>query len=89
MAPFKPIFEKKIKATSEMDSGRRIFLEEFFSTMKKNFPTEQDFATVLDSIMILIRRGIERWRFPLFTLLTHLLRYPFILYKIFIVFDFC
>jgi hypothetical protein len=90
VAPFKAIFEKKIKSHSEVDSGiilqlisrnapgRRIFLEDFFSTLKKVFPSEEAFSTVLDSVMILIRRGIDRWRFPLFTLLTHILRYPFL-----------
>ncbi len=54
-------------------------MEEFFDLLLQKFPSDENFSFFLDVIMILLRRGPERWKFPLFVFLPALLQYLTIL----------
>jgi len=49
-------------------------VDEFFDQLLLTFPSEDSFSFVLDMIMILLRRGPERWKYPLFFFLPALLQ---------------
>eukprot|EP01117_Protostelium_nocturnum_P005277 TRINITY_DN1925_c0_g1_i2.p1 TRINITY_DN1925_c0_g1~~TRINITY_DN1925_c0_g1_i2.p1 ORF type:complete len:2091 (+),score=477.46 TRINITY_DN1925_c0_g1_i2:1718-7990(+) len=53
------------------------FMTEFFDAFKAQFSNGAHFTFALDTLMILLHRGIERWRYPLFKSLEAILnRYP-------------
>eukprot|EP01114_Cavostelium_apophysatum_P023437 TRINITY_DN8824_c0_g1_i8.p1 TRINITY_DN8824_c0_g1~~TRINITY_DN8824_c0_g1_i8.p1 ORF type:complete len:658 (-),score=203.02 TRINITY_DN8824_c0_g1_i8:501-2474(-) len=69
---FGPIFAAKFSASSS-DGGKKIFLVQFFNALSVRFPNQEHFAFSLDACTILLRRGIERWKYPLFKMLGALL----------------
>ena len=70
----KPIFEELFEVPSI--DNRKNFVEKFTNALSENFPGEENFSFALDSVMILLRRGPERWRYPLLVFLTAIIRYP-------------
>jgi hypothetical protein len=75
MSVFREIFEQKLNDTSA-DNGRKIFVDSFFGAFVVHFPGEKPFAFALDALMILLRRGADRWRFALLSFINSLLSYP-------------
>jgi len=69
---FKDIFIQKFNSISST-SGKSLFLESFFKELNSQYGKDEHFAFCLDAITILLRRGIERWKYPLFKFLGGLL----------------
>jgi hypothetical protein len=77
-ADMKKVFEKKLTST-ELDGGRKTFIDAFFPLIAKQFPSQTEFDFMFETITTMLRRGFDKWKFSLLKIISALLfSFPFV-----------